>query len=220
MTKNELAVELLNFYSSRFKGSENGVQLRKIIKDLEPEDASILIGIGEEEEKKDGNGIDDSKDGLYDSQIDKILKVLPHYAGTFSADELNKIPKVNKVCAIINTDVSSGKGKHWVALNVDSEVGKTCEFYDPFGEDPPKMIDSGIRKLINDIKPLNMLKYKVNGVKNQSVKSSNCGWHCIRFLTDRNKGVPFDIATGFRKQDNSKEKEKQIEQFKKKFKLI
>ena len=79
--------------------------------------------------------------------------------------------KVHKnECAIINLDLNSGPGTHWVCYK---KFGKQVKYFDSFGNLKP---------------PLELLKYwgDVNVTYNrdryQSYKSENCGQLCIQFL--------------------------------------
>ena len=62
-----------------------------------------------------------------------------------------------------------------------------------------------------------LVKFKENRVKEQNANTDNCGWFCIKFLTDTFRRVPFVEATGFNAlaEDVS---EKEIEKFKEEFK--
>ena len=47
------------------------------------------------------------------------------------------------------------------------------------------------------MKPVTILKLKENKVVQNSDKSSNCGYFCMRFLIDRFRNQSFASATGY-----------------------
>lgn len=54
-----------------------------------------------------------------------------HFLGIYAADELRKVRRRlrNRTLAIINTDVSSGTGKHWWCLaKLENRLGKKNPF--------------------------------------------------------------------------------------------
>jgi len=69
----------------------------------------------------------------------------------------------------------------------------------------------GIKTLINKIRPDTYLKFKVNHIKEQSVKSDNCGWFSCRFLMNRFEGYPFKDVTHFSEVGKN---ENEIKEFK------
>ena len=55
----------------------------------------------------------------------------------------------------------------------------------------------GIKRFIESRDMPYYLKMKINNVVHQDVRSDLCGYHCIRFLKDRFKGIPFKVSTRF-----------------------
>lgn len=83
-------------------------------------------------------------------------------------DNLPKKPYKNE-CGIVNLDISSGLGTHWVAY---FKKDKNAEYFDSFGNLQP---------------PLEILKYLGNNLKYnynryQNYNSFNCGHLCVKFL--------------------------------------
>ena len=106
---------------------------------------------------------------------------IKYFIGVFSKDVLPTQIK-NKECGIINLDDHIGPGTHWVAYR---NVDRFCEYFDPFAL---KM-------------PLEVKKYMATSGK-QSVYSIDeiqerdlvlCGYWCLYYLLERQKGDPFSI---------------------------
>lgn len=75
-------------------------------------------------------------------------------------------------------------------MYIDTKHDKSLEYYDSFGNDPPKEFMKNIKTVINKLKPDTYLKFKVNKVVEQSSKSSNCGIFSAKFVSDRLEGIP------------------------------
>ena len=67
---------------------------------------------------------------LTSSEIDSILKRCDMYSGTFASDSFRLTSQMRKQACIINTDISSAPGSHWVAIINDQ---RSCHFFDSFG---------------------------------------------------------------------------------------
>ena len=81
------------------------------------------------------------------------------------------LKKLDSKIYVINSDESSGKGKHWVALyNGEDE----CFYFDSFGVRPLPEVESAIGRLN---KP-----YSYNTYRIQDFDSNKCGYFCISFL--------------------------------------
>lgn len=170
------------------------------------EDIADLVGKGKE------------GDGLYDSEIDELMKSTPSYSGTIAADEMDSLPVKDKMCFVMNTDNSNEPGRHWVAVYIDKNKDKEVNYYDPFGDPPTNQTLKGLKQIVDKMDPDTLLKFKINSVKNQDVNSDTCGWHSMNFLKERSNGSSFKEATGFEsqdKQDNSSEREQKMENIKK-----
>lgn len=101
----------------------------------------------------------------------KIFKIT-HFRGVFCRDALPYIPKQNER-GIINLDITSGPGTHWVAY---IKKAKIVIYYDPIGNIPP---------------PPEVLRYFRNSYvyynhhADQKPNTVNCGHLCIQFLTNK-----------------------------------
>lgn len=161
--------------------------------------------------------------GLSEVQINKVMNKYKNkpYLGVISADEIKTriLPKVrpNKSLAfIMNTDKRSGKGIHWVAVNV-SVKDASVEYYNSFGTAPTPTTMKGLKQIVDKLKLPVLYKFKVNRVQHQNNNSSNCGYFAMEFLLKRFRGIPFSKASGYddRIKNKSKQFEKEIERIKK-----
>lgn len=169
----------------------------------------------EEEESSSGDGKKGSN-GLYDTEINKIMEPYKKdgYIGTFARDDFSKIiPTIKKnqknASFILNTDVSSGPGMHWQAVNI---TPKAVEFYDSFGREPTPDVEKNLGYVAKRMFPKKILPIIVNKVKVQDDRSSNCGHFCMKFLIDRYKELPF-VANA--PKTRTRDAEKNIKKFKK-----
>jgi len=160
-----------------------------------------------------GDGV--REDGMYDSQIQEIMKKHPEFKGVIAADEIMKLSSAKKMAFIINTDTSNGPGLHWTSCFIDCSPNvRSIEYFDPFGSAPPTMFNRDIKKLVKKINPETMLLYKVNKVKQQDVTTNTCGLHAMNFLQKRLDGKSFIEATGYspnKPKDQSEKYEKEVE---------
>ena len=74
-----------------------------------------------------------SKTGLDSLFLKKVVKNIPGFLGVFPLDFLRNITFTRPACFIINLDVSSQPGSHWIAINVRAS---TIEIFDSLGLDP------------------------------------------------------------------------------------
>ncbi|KAE9522496.1 hypothetical protein AGLY_017089, partial [Aphis glycines] len=116
------------------------------------------------------------KDHLTSRDIIKYVAKfnISHFRGVFSRDNLPKKPLAIE-CGILNLDVSSGNGSHWVAFY---KIKDKVEYFDSFGDLPPPI------ELQNYFKG-NKIKY--NYTNYQDFNSFNCGHLCFNFYNARIK---------------------------------
>jgi len=163
-----------------------------------------------------GNGKGSLMTGLYNDQIDDMLRHEPKYFGCISRDEIHKLQlDDNGKYGFVYNTVPSNKPTiydgHWRAIYIDLDDGKSIDHYDSFGEPAEEDIQNQIGTLL---KPFNLpyyLKWKDNKIVNQRSNSSNCGFFCVNFLQDRFEGKRFVDSTGY---SNANKAEKDL---KKKF---
>lgn len=169
-----------------------------------------------------GKGYSKGIGGVYDFEINKIMKSKPNYfkkgfKGCYSADQIKEIPvkKKDKIVSFIyNLDPKDKPGSHWCAVYIDKNNDRSVEYYDPFGNQPPEIFLKDIRSLLEKIKPSTYLKLKINEVRQQRLNSTSCGFFSIKFLFDRYNGKSFKNAT---KYDSILKNERGIDRIQKKF---
>jgi hypothetical protein len=219
LTRLKKITALQDFYFEIFKIKNLRnipLKLRKLIADsmnamlFEIDDIKGVFGKPEvtdssDEESQDGGLMRLSKmigegGGLFDTQIEKVMKGTPNFSGVVAADEISKLSPKPNMNIIANTDPRGKSGTHWVAIKIDNKA-KTVEYYDSFGRKPTKLIDSEIKELFGKLNTDDMYKYKYNGKVNQDVTTDTCGYFSMLFLLSRNKGNDFKQSTGFDEED-------------------
>ena len=103
---------------------------------------------------------------------------IKHFRGIYSRDSLpDKI--LRKEVGIINLDTQLGPGTHWVVYrNVDSY----CEYFDSFGLIMPHEVMDYLRTSGKQI--------FYSGDEIQERDSVLCGYWCLYYLLERQRGVP------------------------------
>ena len=184
--------------------------------------------------RKKGKGNGDT--GMYNDEITNFLqKETNMYVPVIATDELNKLfqhikPNMKKFAFVINTVPSQADGTgtdgypsgHWRTVFIDNRDDyPSIEWFDPLGGPPEKSIVKALKKMATTINPERLFLFKQNMMKRQNDVSSNCGQFCIKFIDDRNRGVPFSKATGYDDYmkekgpvDDSSDGEQDIEEYK------
>ena len=98
--------------------------------------------------------------------------------GIFSRNE--KKPFFHSPC-IINLDDFGSLGTHWVCCWSDED---TCEYFDSFGLPPPLEWEK-------EMSMHGMTHFFRNDNQIQWEQSVRCGYYCLLFLNERNKGTSF-----------------------------
>ena len=126
--------------------------------------------------------ISKNKQGLSSSFLTEILFELPNFIGVFPQDFLCSLDIITiPVSFIINLDLSSEPGSHWLALIISE---KSIEIYDSFGLDPkswqrkPSLLFRFLKKFETTHKIFILPKF-------QPLDSNLCGVYCIFFLIIR-----------------------------------
>jgi hypothetical protein len=201
-------------------------RLPPIMKQVEEEENPVIVE--EVKEEKEGKAIEPETqteaeqvrgeiiqqasgyykgDGLNTSEINNIMKYHKNYVGCFPSNFNKYLPKKlpNPCGFVMNLDNDKKKGSHWVAVYIDKD--SSIEYYDSFGKEPSKDFMKRLNKLISKLKPHTYLKMKINKIKEQNVKSNNCGFFACKFLIDRFNNKPFKECSGY---DDSVKGEKDI----------
>ena len=102
---------------------------------------------------------------------------IKHFKGVFSRDSLPYQIKKNE-CGIVNLDSKIGSGTHWVAYR----NGKSnAEYFDSFGLEMPfevaQYLDTSGKQIY------------YSGDEIQERDSVLCGYWCLYYLLERQKGV-------------------------------
>jgi hypothetical protein len=214
--------------------TETGNFVRALMKQ-----GGVKVAETETETEVEGAGYDG--DGLYNDEIEKIAKKrIKDYVPVIPSDHLNELPKYvargdKRFGFVINTNPSTSDGSgndsyppgHWTAVFINNEDDyPSIEFFDPLAQGKmPEDLIKMCRRIAVKMNPEVMFKYKQNMLRRQSKMTSNCGWHCVKFLDDRYNGVPFSEATGYddymeslnNTPDGSRDGEKEITSYIKKY---
>lgn len=95
--------------------------------------------------------------------------------------------KINtKRIFVINSDVATGKGKHWVSIFFPSN--SLPEFFDSLGKCPSTYSHFLLNFLIEN-SPKGFI---YNYTRLQNLQTSTCGLYCIYFLEYRLNGIYFE----------------------------
>lgn len=189
------------------------------IKDIINNDDYSEVSTQEGSEYSAGGMKSMSKGGLYNNQIETMMKKCSNFVGVFAADELANVPTKKKEFGfIMNTKPRKvSRGGHWVAVYIDADRSMSCEYYDSFAKSPSKQFMKDIKKIIDKLKLDVYLKFKANKIKDQNAKTQNCGWFAMQFLLNRFRGLPFKDVSGY---SDTVKGEKSVKKLKKTFGYI
>jgi len=111
-----------------------------------------------------------------------------YFCGVIPIDQLpNK--KLSETCNfIVNTDKSTGRGKHWVAIYAPKNG--LIEYFDPLGIKP-------MNEEIYEFIRLNSTNYLYNNHPIQHLTSIKCGLFCLFFILTRTRGISMVKSTKF-----------------------
>jgi hypothetical protein len=198
---------------------EKKEEKKTVFKSLLPGENNLIVT--EEEDK--GYGNNNSLSGLYDTQINEIMKEFFKigYKGTVPIDKISMIKikpdeMKDRISFIMNTGTSKSKGKHWIAVVFDFQ-DRSLLYYDSLAEQPSKMFLYQIKQLIDKMKLPYYLKIKINKIQRQSNVSDSCGWFAMKFIMDIYNEKEYKFCTGYM---DIKKGEKSIRSLKKKFGYI
>ena len=175
------------------------------IKDVDKKNKQDLIILIKEDLTQKGFG-DNGDDGLYNDQIEKIMKKrIKNFVPVVASDKVNDLLQyVNKgdkfFSAVINTEPSESFGRHWRCIVIDNRDDyPSAEYFDSLAENakPDDALLSVMRKICKRMNPEKYFKFKYNMLRRQSFNTSNCSYHVMKFIEDRHNGVPFEDASGW-----------------------
>lgn len=125
-------------------------------------------------------------------QIIKCLKenkdIKKKFLGVFPCDKIPKrIPKKDSKFLIINTDVSTGSGIHWLVFHIDPKI-KQVEVFDPASTTYTS--NSDLTNYIGKLEKEGFYIWYCNQVL-QSSSSNLCAVYCLMYIHHRVKGHSF-----------------------------
>jgi hypothetical protein len=173
--------------------------------DIDNKNKQDLIILIKEDLTQKGFG-DNGDDGLYNDQIEKIMKKrIKNFVPVVASDKVNDLLQyVNKgdkfFSAVINTEPSESFGRHWRCIVIDNRDDyPSAEYFDSLAENakPDDALLSVMRKICKRMNPEKYFKFKYNMLRRQSFNTSNCSYHVMKFIEDRHNGVPFENASGW-----------------------
>jgi hypothetical protein len=134
----------------------------------------------------------------------------------FSPEHPRKPEVVRRECTtfgcILNTDVSTGKGKHWVCVFVDMRGGAeepwTIEYFNSAGNPPPRPITRWMGKVAQHLRdefgsieqPQQVDVVVVSDICHQK-SMTECGVYTLYYTRSRLEGVPWANFTEWIVQD-------------------
>jgi hypothetical protein len=158
-----------------------------------------------EKRKVVGSG-ESQDDGLYNDQIEQIMKKrINNFVPVVAKDQVDSllgyVKKGDKFfSAVINTDPVSGGGRHWRCIVMDNRDDfPSAEYFDPLCETmkPEESLLNVMREIAKKMNPEKYFKYKFSEIRRQSFNKSNCGYHVCKYIEDRWNGIPFSEASGY-----------------------
>jgi hypothetical protein len=159
---------------------------------------------------------------LWETHIKQIMKKRNGiYCPVIASDEIHKIKMNNEkptffIMNLSTRDDSDG-GSHWVSVYIDEH---DIDYFDSFGHPPTKQIKSDLFDLVNkDLTP-SYRKFTYNHNREQDFKTKDCGWHAIRFLTLKLRGLPYKMALWGGTRNHSKEGEEETNDLRLKWQYI
>lgn len=168
----------------------------------------------QEQEEELGNGFKNDNFGLWNYQIDKIMEPFKLFIKTITLKELDDMIKYIYDNNILIGSFILNVGNHWVSIYFDFKKEFVLEYYDPFGDPPDVKIIKEFKKLILNYNIEVFVKFKINNIQQQDIKSSNCGWFSMYFLIMRFNNYSFKYITKFK---DIKKDEQNIENLKDKY---
>ena len=111
--------------------------------------------------------------------LSKILKKHPNFLGIFASDQipvlcLTKYP----ICFIVNIDISSLKGSHWIAIYIDNS---RVEIFDSLGFNP-NLWTFYPKKLFHFLKSFSFThRFLISDIY-QPPNTFYCGLFCVFFI--------------------------------------
>lgn len=121
-------------------------------------------------------------------EIESLLKHIKSFKGCFCKNQLKGIKPFKNGSMIINLDDVEGDGTHWSVIIVEDGI---ATYIDSFAQPPPK----DVLKFLSRIS--NKGYFNVNCI--QKLNSSKCGYYCMYFILEKERGYNIeDIMNRFK----------------------
>ena len=130
--------------------------------------------------------------GLTDCDLTSFLTCAPHFIGCYSDDEIAKLVLKPPCFLIVNLDLSTRPGSHWLALGIFPNI---IEVFDPLGFDifSWPTLPHGLLSFLHKMS----FRKKVKVIPRlQSRKSTLCGLFCVFYIMLRSK-FSLNTITGY-----------------------
>jgi hypothetical protein len=101
------------------------------------------------------------------------------FGGIRAADKLPLVTQRQPTFFIVNTDIASGKGKHWVVIF----VSHIPEYFDSLGR-PPKHYHKHFQHYLINHGPY----YLFSNKRSQNIGTNSCGKFCLFYIFYRSRG--------------------------------
>ena len=122
-----------------------------------------------------------------ENELNKRLKDVKRYIGSFAVDELSQIKFHDYPCfLIINMDCRNWKGSHWIALAIYPQNLYICDSLG--GIKPTENIS---QELIDFLKNISQFRKVCLTKQLQSLSSSLCAEYCIVFVEEMSRRHSF-----------------------------
>ncbi|GFS72857.1 uncharacterized protein NPIL_3781 [Nephila pilipes] len=147
--------------------------------------------------------------GLSTLEVSSYLKFCPvtrHiFKGVYAADYIPNLRPYNEAAIVVNTDISTGKGVHWLALYYKN--GK-LEFFDSFGRGP-EYFQPHISKYVRNYPHVEYERTRL-----QIRDDLMCGYYSIFYILKRSFGISsMDIFNHLQNIENSSERDHFVSEF-------
>lgn len=116
---------------------------------------------------------------MYSTQIETMMKNVPHFLGVFARDNLPR-PEYYPFSLISNTDLETENGTHWLAIFVD-ESGNGF-YFDSYALQP------FYKEFQSFLKTFSPNGYKWNRKELQCTTCVTCGEYCCCYIILRTAG--------------------------------
>jgi hypothetical protein len=105
-----------------------------------------------------------------------------------------------RMACVLNTDTSTGRGKHWVCLfmNCQPDAQWTIEYFNSSGNPPTKEINAWVAKVLPEFNAMDMkygpklgTKFIFYNVQHQRSRTE-CGMYSLFYIRARLNGIPIE----------------------------